>query len=139
MKSAVAIGFDYRPSRWLTAAIIFVAALAFIAIQLSGLPPLIKLAGAILAAGCTGFALGRYLHPLVRRAVWQQAGHWRLADADGSEFTAELIRGTARGAWIVLNLRRSDGRHLALILGPDNCDADARRRLRVRLASIAEE
>ena len=53
---------------------------------------------------------------------------------DGREFTAESTRGVARGAWIVLRLRRSDGKDLALILGPDNSMADTRRQLRVRLA-----
>ena len=138
MKSATAIGFDYRPSRWLLAAIIVMAALALAAIALSGAPAWTK-AGICVAAGAwSGIALGRFWRPPVVRAAWQAGGHWRVAAADGREFTAELVRGVARGAWIVLNLRRSDGRHLALILGPDNCDADTRRRLRVRIASAIE-
>ncbi|HST26802.1 MAG TPA: protein YgfX [Rudaea sp.] len=136
MKSAIAIAFDYRPSRWLVAAVTLMALLAFAAIALSGMPSWAGIFAVIFAAACAGFALGRYLHPLVRRAAWQQAGHWRVADADGREFTAELIRGVVRGAWIVLNLRRSDGKDLALILGPDNCTADTRRQLRVRLSRI---
>jgi toxin CptA len=99
-------------------------------------PQWIKFFSAILAAVCAGFALGRFLRPRVRRAAWQQAGHWRVTDADGREFTAELTRGVARGAWIVLGLRRSDGKDLALVLGPDNCSADTRRQLRVRLARV---
>ncbi|HSM99872.1 MAG TPA: protein YgfX [Rudaea sp.] len=136
MKSATAIAFDYRPSCWLVAAIALMAVLAVAAIALSGIPSWIRIFGAIAAVACAGFSLGRYLRPLVRRAAWQQGGHWHVADAGGREFTAELIRGVARGAWIVLNLRRSDGRHLALILGPGNCTADTRRQLRVRLARI---
>ncbi|MGH8091169.1 MAG: protein YgfX [Rudaea sp.] len=136
MKSATAIAFDYRPSRWLAAAVVLMAVLAFAAIALSGIPSWAGIFVAIFAAPCAGLALGRHLRPLVRRAVWQQAGHWRVAAADDREFTAELIRGVARGAWIVLNLRRSDGRRLALILGPDNCAADTRRQLRVRLGRI---
>jgi toxin CptA len=136
MKSATAIAFDYRPSRWLFAAVILMAVLAFAAIALSGMPSRSGIFVAILAAACAGLALGRRLRPLVRRAVWQQAGHWRVTDADGREFTAELTRGVARGAWVVLSLRRSDGKNSALILGPDNCRADTRRQLRVRLARI---
>ncbi len=112
------------------------AVLAFAAIALSGMPSWAGIFTVIVATACAGFALSRHLRPLVRRAAWQQAGHWRVADADGREFTAELIRGVARGAWIVLNLRRSDGKNSALILGPGNCDADTRRQLRVRLARI---
>ena len=134
MKSATAIAFDYWPSRWLAAAVVLLCALAFIGIVLSGAPQWAKIFSAILAAVCAGFALGRFLRPLVRRAAWQQAGHWRVTDADGREFTAESTRGVARGAWIVLRLRRSDGKDLALILGPDNSMADTRRQLRVRLA-----
>lgn len=134
MKSATVVTFDYRPSRWLVAAVIFMALLAFVAIELSGIPWWAGILAVILAAACAGFALGRFLRPLVRRAVWQQAGHWRVTDAGGREFTAELTRGVARGAWVVLGLRRSDGTDLALILGPDNCTADTRRQLRVRLA-----
>jgi toxin CptA len=139
MKSATAIAFDYRPSRWLVAAVILMAVLAFAAIALSGIASWAGIFAVIFAAACAGFALGRHLRPLVRRAAWQQGGHWRVVDADGREFTAELIHGVARGAWIVLNLRRSDGRHLALILGPDNCGADTRRQLRVRLGRASGE
>ncbi|MBU6199046.1 MAG: hypothetical protein KGP08_05295 [Xanthomonadaceae bacterium] len=138
MKSATAIGFDYRPSRRLLAAVIVMAALALAAGALSGAPAWVKTGVGVAAAVWSAIALGRFWRPPITRAVWQAGGHWRVAAADGREFTAEIIRGVVRGAWIVLNLRRSDGRHLALILGPDNCDADTRRRLRVRLASAIE-
>ena len=136
MKSATAVAFDYRPSRWLVAAVILMAVLAFGAIALSGMPWWAGIFAVAFVAACAGFALGRFLRPRVRRAVWQQAGHWRVTDADGREFTAELTRGVARGAWIVLSLRRSDGTDSALILSPDNCTADTRRQLRVRLARV---
>src|SRR5512135_630359 len=83
MKSATVVTFDYRPSRWLVAAVIFMALLAFVAIELSGIPWWAGILAVILAAACAGFALGRFLRPLVRRAVWQQAGHWRVTDAGG--------------------------------------------------------
>lgn len=134
MKSSIAIAFDYRPSRGLLAAIAVMATLALLAVVVSGMPTPAKAALCVAAASWAGIAAGRYWRPLVRRAAWQPGGHWRVSDADGREFTAELVRGVARGAWIVLNLRRSDGRNVALILGPDNCDADVRRQLRVRLS-----
>ncbi|MBS0556480.1 MAG: hypothetical protein JSR27_03595 [Proteobacteria bacterium] len=137
MKSATAIAFDYRPSRWLLAAILVVVALAIASIAMSGMPSWAKASACAVAAAWAGIALGRFCRPPIRRAAWQPGGHWRVADADGHEFTAELDRGIARGAWIVLNLRRSDGRRLALVLGSDNCTADTRRVLRVRLASMS--
>jgi toxin CptA len=138
MKSANAIAFDYTPSRWPVVAIAAMTVLAFAAIALSGAPTWMQSVGAIIIVVCAGFALRSHLRSPVRRVVWQQAGHWRVTDADGREFTADSIRGVARGSWIVLNLRRSDGRCLDLILGPDNCDADTRRRLRVRMASLRD-
>ena len=138
MKSAPAIEFDYQPSRWLIVAIALMAVLACVGIMHSGIPVRFKAAGGIFACAIAGLALGRCLRPLVRRAAWQTAGHWRLTDPDGREFTAEFVGGVARGAWVVLNLRRSDGRRVALILGPDTCDADTRRRLRVRLGRAFE-
>lgn len=134
MKSATAVAFDYKPSRWLVAAVVLMCALAFVGVALSGMQRGVEIFSVAFAMVCAVFALGRLRRPLVRRIAWQQAGHWRVADADGREFTAELIRGVVRGSWIVLNLRRSDGKDLALILGPDNCTADTRRQLRVRLA-----
>ena len=134
MKSATAIAFEYRPSRWLLAAILVAAALALASIALSGIPAWAKTGSCVLAGGWAGFALGRFLRRQMVRAAWQPGGHWRVTDGDGNEHVAELHHAVARGVWIVLNLRRSDGKRLALILGPDNCDADTRRRLRVRLA-----
>ena len=132
MKSATAIAFDYRPSRWLLAAIMVIAALALASIAFSGAPAWAKIGLCILAGGWAGFAATRFLRLAIARAAWQPGGHWRVTDGDGNEYVAELHRAVARGAWIVLNLRHGDKR-VTLILGPDNCDADTRRRLRVRL------
>jgi toxin CptA len=138
MKSAAAIAFDYRPSRWLLAVVIVVAALALLAIALSGISAWAKTGLCVVAGAWAGIALGRFWSPQIRRAAWQAGGHWRVTDHDGNEHIAELQQAVARGAWIVLNLRRGGKKRVALILGPDNCDADTRRRLRVRLARESE-
>ena len=134
MKSAAAIAFDYRPSRLLAGAIVLVLALALLGVTLSGFGLPIKL---LIAAGSTVYAaltLRRFLRGGVRRAAWHEAGHWRIVDGDGEEHGADLAHAVVRGAWIALNLRRADGARIALLLAPDNSDADVRRRLRVRLA-----
>jgi toxin CptA len=133
MKSANAIAFDYRPSRWLAVAIFCVAALAVVSIVLSGMPWWVKV-GACAAVGAFA-ALGLRAHgrPSRLRAAWLDAGHWRIAGPEG-EHNAELLHAAVRGSWIVLSLRRSDGRNVRFVLAPDNSDADTRRRLRVRLA-----
>jgi toxin CptA len=138
MKSAAAIAFDYRPSHWLAGAILFVSVLALIAIAVSGIPLALKLALACAACAYAALSLLRFLREGIRRAVWHQAGHWRMADRDGNEHVAELESGIVRGAWIVLRLRRTDGRRIALMFGPDNSDADIRRRLRVQLARVSD-
>ncbi|MBS0569364.1 MAG: hypothetical protein JSS28_02060 [Proteobacteria bacterium] len=136
MKSAVAIALDYRPSRWLLAAMAAALFLACMAIVLSGMPTWLKSVCIVFAGSCFGLAVGRFLHPLARRAVWQPAAHWRVTDTDGVEHVAEFAGSAVRGAWIVLRLRRSDGKRLVLVLGPDNCDAETRRQLRVRLMRV---
>jgi len=133
MKSASVIAFDYRPSRWIAAAVFCLAALALAAIALSGMPPWAKLGLAVLA--CTCAALGWRAHRRTKRfrAAWLDAGHWRIAGREG-EYNAELLHAVVRGSWIVLALRRSDGEQIRCVLAPDNSDAHTRRRLRVRLA-----
>jgi toxin CptA len=138
MKSAAAIAFDYRSSRWLATALVLVNVLALIAIVLSGIPLALKFVLAFGACAYAAWSLHRFLRGRIRRAAWHQGGHWRIAESDGSEHVAELERSTARGGWIVLRLRRTDGRRVALVLGPDNSDADTRRRLRVQLAHVID-
>jgi toxin CptA len=133
MKSAPAIVFDVSPSRWIAAAACLLALAGVIALVFSGLALWGKFLAAALACIYTGYELRAFLRNPVRRAAWYEAGHWRIADAQGAEHLAELQQGIARGPWIVLRLRRSDGARIAIILGPDNSDIDTRRRLRVRL------
>ena len=137
MKSAPAIAIDYRPSRLLAAAIAVVGACAAFALALSGTPLWLKLALAAGACAYAAFELRRFLLAAPRRAVWHEAGHWRVIDSDGAEYVAELAGSVVRGDWIVLRLRRRDRSLTALILAPDNSAADLRRRLRVRLAHTA--
>jgi toxin CptA len=134
MKSAAAIAFDHRPSRWLAAVVAIMLVFALVAVALSQFGAAVKIVLGILAIAYAAHALRRFLGSAVRRAAWHEAGHWRVVDAAGIEHLAELHHAVVRGDWIVLNLRRSDGTRLPLVLAPDNSDADLRRRLRVRLA-----
>lgn len=136
MKSANAIVIEYQPSRGLVGAVLVATVLALVAIAFSAIPSWATFALALCVGGYAGFAVMRFLRSPIKRAALQPGGHWRVVDCDGREFSAELVHGIARGAWIVLKLRRSDGKNLALILAPDNCDTDSRRRLRVRLANL---
>jgi len=134
MKSAPAIAFDYVPSRWLAAAIVAAALLALVSVVLTGVSTWLKLAIGCAVVGYTAHSLRRHLGASIRRVAWHEAGHWKIAHGDGQERVAELQHAVARGGWLVLTLRTGNGDRVPLILGPDNCDADVRRRLRVRLA-----
>jgi|SRR6185312_13975941 len=132
MKSAAVIAFDHRPSRLLLAAIAAVLSIAIVAVALSGAVLWLKIVLALAAAAYTAFAVRQSSRTAPRRLAWHEAGHWRIVCGDG-EHSAELSGATVRGAWIVLNLRRNDGVRTGVVLAPDNCDEETRRRLRVRL------
>jgi len=136
MKSAPAIAFDYRPSRWLAAAVACATLLAFTAVVLSGMPWWAKIVTAIVAGIYVVHSLWQFWHLSARRVAWHEAGHWRIVGPDGVEHVADLEHAVVRGAWIVLRLRCNGKGRLALVLGPDNCDADTHRRLRVRLTRV---
>lgn len=107
---------------------------AVVALGASGLPPWLKVLGGA-AAGICGVVAGvRLLRVPVRRCAWHAGGEWRVRDADGIEHAASLRHATMRGPLIALVLSAGPLRDIALVLLPDNCDADTRRRLRVRLS-----
>jgi toxin CptA len=138
MKSAPVITFDYRVSRLLLAAIAVALSLAIVALVSCGLTLGAKLFCAALIVTYTAFAMRRFLRSAPRSVAWHATDHWRLVCANGDDIGAELGGSAIRGAWIVLNLRQSNGRRLDLILAPDNSDSDTRRLLRVRLSRHAE-
>jgi toxin CptA len=135
MTSAPAIGFEYRPSRWLTRLPAAVLVLALLALASCGLTGWLKL---LLAATATGL----WLHALRHRpdagvtaAGWAADGGWSL-HRGGTDMPATLASFRVLGALVLLRLRGSDRRITTLLLAPDNSDADIRRRLRMRLAAL---
>lgn len=136
MTSAPAIGFEYRPSLWLPRLLWAVAVLAVLAIALSGLPPWLKLASAVLAVALAFRAVRRHLASPVRAAGWSGEGGWSLHLADGSDAAAALASFRVLGDCILLRLRATPGGEHVLLLAPDNSDTDIRRRLRMRLATV---
>lgn len=139
MKSAPAIAFDYRISQLLMVAVWVAAILAGFALAMSGMPWWCKLVVGMAAATYLLLVVRREYWRMPKRVVWQAAGHWTLLDRDEREQAASLRSVTLRGSWIFLSLDVEDRLPLRLVLAPDNCDADARRRLRVRLAQSDRE
>jgi len=136
MTSAPAIGFEYRPSRILRRAYLAVAALALLAIGLSALPWW----GKVLAAAAVGLAVGRTWPRLLRAPVsaagWSADNQWTLRLASADDVAATLLSSRVLGPFVLLRLRAPGLGVQTLVLAADNSDADIRRRLRMRLATL---
>lgn len=140
VSEAPAIGFDYRGSRMLIATTLALAALAVVAIWISGAPPWLRWLSIPLVGACAGVAWGRLLRPRVRTLLWRADGGVELAlndtIVDGArEAIGAVEGGRIMGPLIVLTLRWPRRGRAALWLLPDNLDPDTRRRLRVRLGA----
>ena len=133
MTSAPAIGFEYRPSRWVARLLLVVSALAVLAVVLSGVPrPAQWIVAACVALACRR-AL-RQLHLPVNAAGWAPASGWTVRGVDGTDERASLRSFKVMRSTVLLRLATPRYGKLTLWLMPDNSDADIRRRLRMRLA-----
>lgn len=138
MTSAPPIAFDYRGSVVLLLATLVIAALAAMALVLSGLPSLLRLAlviAVVVAAVRTTMTL---LRPRVRSVLWRTDGSIEVETRDRVLEDAASQEGQLRGArvlgpLVVLRLRWQRSETAALWLLPDNTDADVLRRLCVRI------
>ncbi|MDW2982519.1 MAG: protein YgfX [Rhodanobacter sp.] len=136
MTSAPAIGFEYRPSRLLRRTLLLVTALAVLAVALSALAAWLKLLLAIAVSLATWHALRRLAAGPVAAAGWSADGAWTLRLTDHQDMPATLASFRVLGALVLLRLRTAEQGMQVLLLAPDNSDADIRRRLRMRLATI---
>lgn len=137
MTSAPAIGFEYRPSRWLGRLLLSVSLLAGLAAGLSALPWTVKLliAGAVLLA--LRHALRQSTALPVEAVGWSRDGSWNLRIPTGEDLAAELASFRVWGEQAVwLRLSLPERRHVTLLLAPDNSGTDIRRRIRMRLAQV---
>ena len=135
MTSAPAIGFEYRPSRWVPRALAGAVVLALLSIALCCLPVWAKLAF-VVAVPATVLAGWKRRAPPPASVGWSADSGWILHARDGSASPAELRSHRAGTHGLVLDLHSGTGRHVLWLL-PDNSDADIRRRLRMRLAGSA--
>ncbi|HEX5960812.1 MAG TPA: hypothetical protein VFY97_06155 [Rhodanobacteraceae bacterium] len=140
MKSAPAIGFSYRTSRWLLAGTPGIAVLAIVAVSISGSPAWLRWGSIVFIAAYAGAAFGRALRPRIRSLLWLADGgiEIRLRDSmrdSGRSVHGELLGARVMGPLIVLTLRWPLRERAHLWLLPDNLDVDTRRRLRMRLGA----
>ncbi|GLQ86973.1 YgfX family protein [Dyella flagellata] len=138
MTSAPAIGFEYRPSRWVSRLFAGVTGLAAIAVAVSGLPLAMRIVLVLVSIGACLHAIRRQRVP-IRAVGWAGQSGWTLRGLDGGDDAATLLsfRVIHPGALIRLASQRYG--KLTLWLMPDNTDSDIRRRLRMRLAVVRAE
>ncbi|KGI78136.1 hypothetical protein LF63_0107255 [Oleiagrimonas soli] len=139
MSSAPSIGFDYRPSRWPVRAMAALSLLSVVAVLDSGAMWWLRLVLTMLIAVYSARACLEVMRPMVRRVQWRADGGWRLALADDSDVEARLLGMRVLGGSLVLRLGWASRRRQALLLLPDNLDADTRRRLRIRLSAESDK
>jgi toxin CptA len=135
MTSAPAIGFEYRPSRWLFVAPTLVALLGCAAVAASGLPFYAQAASIALVA-CLWFGTVRRQSAAISAVAWSPASGWSVHGEQGFDDPALLLSHRILGPFVLLRLASPHFGKMALWLGPDNSDADIRRRLRMRLAVL---
>lgn len=138
MRSAPAIGFEYRPSRRLAALTLAVSALAMLAVALCAMPWWAK---ALLWLAIVGsWMYPRHYGVQPPSAVgWSAAAGWSLRLRDGRDLSASLQSWRIMGSCVLVRLVTAERVPLALWLLPDNSDADTRRRLRMRLLALPAE
>ena len=135
MTSAPAIGFEYRPSRWVPRLLIAITGLAIPAIWFSGVPlwARIALVAAVMLAGLRAV---RQLRLPIFAVGWAGHGGWTLRGRDGADDAATLLSFRILRNVILLRLASRRYGRLSFWLMPDNLDPDTRRRLRMRLAVL---
>jgi len=137
MTSAPAIGFEYRPSRWLGRLLWFLCALATLAVWISAAPWPAKLAMSFAIGVALWRTLARWFDAPLQAAGWGRDGGWSLRLRGEQDCAATLASFRVIGEQAVwLRMSLADGGHANLLLAPDNSDPDIRRRLRMRLAQV---
>jgi hypothetical protein len=133
MRSAPSIAFDARPSRALACAAAVGIVAACVAPWQSALPTSVRVIASIAALATGVFALARFAHPRFERVAYGATG-WTLSLANNDATSAELVGHRRLGLWLALDFRIADRSRFRCVLGPDNSDADTRRRLALMLA-----
>ena len=136
MTSAPAIGFEYRPSRLLRRALIAVAAVAVLAVALCALVPWLKLLLVVAVSLATWQSVRQLAAAPIAAAGWSADNGWTLRLIDHEDVPATLASFRVFGVFVLLRLQTVDRGVQVLLLAPDNSDADIRRRLRMRLATM---
>jgi toxin CptA len=139
MTSAPAIGFEYRPSPGYRVVLTGVAALALLALLLCELAWWVKLLLSLLVLVAAVRTVRRIAQSPVSAAGWAADDSWTLHMISHDDLPATLASFRVLGALMLLRLKTAKHGTHSLLLAPDNSDADIRRRLRMRLATLQSE
>ena len=124
--------FEWRPSRWVTAALCALAVLAPLSIWASNLPAIVAWPLAILAAGWAAGSAWRHACTAPLPIVVPAEGDVTVAGQAVDGFDVRW-----RGALAFLSWRDGAGRVRRLALWPDVLDPATRRELRLVMAARA--
>ncbi len=113
-----------------------VAALALLGVALSALAVWLKLLLTVIASVTTWRALRRLASGSIAAAGWSAENDWTLHLLDHADVPATLASFHVLGAFVLLRMQTGERGVQVLLLAPDNSDADIRRRLRMRLATM---
>ena len=133
MKSAPSIAFDARPSRALSYAVALGVFAAIVAPWRTDLPVTARVVASLAVFLVGVVSLRRFVRTRAMRIAFGASG-WTLAGAEGDPEPVDLVAHRLLGAWLSLDFRTASRRRVRVVLGPDNCDADTRRRLALMLA-----
>ncbi|GAB6041905.1 hypothetical protein [Endothiovibrio diazotrophicus] len=126
-----------RPSRWLTGGALLLSLLLFLALFVAQLPLSVRLLLLPVAAAASlhwVVSHGLRRGPFALTAVeWLGEGRWRLTDGRGKRLAARrLAGGVVHHRWVAVPFAAGRRRY-SLLLTADAVEAEALRRLRVRL------
>lgn len=124
--------FEWRPSRWVTAALCALAVLAPLSIGASNLPAIVAWPLAILAAGWAAGSAWRHARTAPLPIVVPAEGDVTVAGQVVDGFDVRW-----RGALAFLSWRDGAGQYRRLALWPDVLDPATRRELRLVAAARA--
>jgi toxin CptA len=136
MTSAPAIGFEYRPSRGFRQLLVAIALPAALAVLLSALAWWLKTLLALIVLLAAWRSVRAAANSPVAAAGWGAEDIWTVHLHSHEDLPATLASFRVLGACVLLRLKTSTHGMQVLLLTPDNSDADIRRRLRMRLATV---
>ncbi len=126
---------DWRPSRWLSLALVALGLLAALAVCLSALPVWLKLPGALAVLAFGAWLARREARRPGIEFVWPGGdAPATLLRSNGTEETVAVHGIACRGGIVAVILRDADRRRRRLVWWPDTLDAKGRRTLRLAAA-----